>query len=215
MFRGPRDRSPGVRAARGGAARSAAARRRPRTRSRAGPRTRARPGRRPGVSAASPRQKKGTKYAKFSEHGMKWVSGGTNRQCDNGPDNEPCAHLGHGPHQVRPAPRLRHVLQQGVNRLGRDPGLERAALVDVEGEVQQPLLRALVRPLLEHRLRDRHAVGHCPGRRPPCFTAKRPARPCESAIENRFTAENATAAQTPRAGPDGHQAATRAGSGQM
>ena len=31
---------------------------------------------------------------------------------------------------------------------------------------------------------------HCPGRKPPFLAVKRPASPCRSAKENRFTAEN-------------------------
>jgi hypothetical protein len=47
------------------------------------------------------------------------------------------------------------------------------------------------------------SIPDCPGRKPPCLAVKRPARPYKSAIQNRFTAENAQGASTPRAGPDG------------
>jgi hypothetical protein len=35
---------------------------------------------------------------------------------------------------------------------------------------------------------------HCPGRKPPFLAVKRPARPYKSAIQNRFTVENAKGA---------------------
>jgi hypothetical protein len=41
---------------------------------------------------------------------------------------------------------------------------------------------------------QRRAVGNCPGRKPPFFAVKRPARPYKTAIENRFTVGNAKAA---------------------
>jgi hypothetical protein len=41
----------------------------------------------------------------------------------------------------------------------------------------------------------------CPGHKPPCWAAKRPAHPCESAIQNRFTMENAKGANRPGEGP--------------
>jgi hypothetical protein len=37
-------------------------------------------------------------------------------------------------------------------------------------------------------------VVHCPGRKPPFWAAKRPARPYKTAIQNQFTVRNATAA---------------------
>ena len=36
--------------------------------------------------------------------------------------------------------------------------------------------------------------GHCPGRTPPFWAVKRPARPHKSAMENRFAQENAQGA---------------------
>jgi hypothetical protein len=40
------------------------------------------------------------------------------------------------------------------------------------------------------------------GRNPPFWAVKRPAHPCKTAIQNRFTVENAKGASPPREGPD-------------
>ena len=42
----------------------------------------------------------------------------------------------------------------------------------------------------------------CPGREPPFLAVKSPVRPYKSTIQTRFTVENASATETPRAGPD-------------
>jgi hypothetical protein len=61
-----------------------------------------------------------------------------------------------------------------------------------------------------HLMKDSPSASHaveevvlqplCPGRKPPCLAVKRPARPHKSAIENRFTAGNATGASPPPGG---------------
>jgi hypothetical protein len=54
--------------------------------------------------------------------------------------------------------------------------------------------------------RARGRGGHCPGRDPPCLAVRRRARPYKSAVQKRFTAEYAEAAQTAPRGPDGARA---------
>ena len=60
-------------------------------------------------------------------------------------------------------------------------------------------------------LRDELEGGPLPGPETAVLAVKRPARPYKSAIENRFTMENAKGAYTPRAGPDGAAVADAAG----
>ena len=48
-----------------------------------------------------------------------------------------------------------------------------------------------------------------PGQKSPFWAVKHPARPYKSAIESRFTVENATGVQTPRAGPDSRRVRRR------
>ena len=117
---------------------------------------------RPRVRSHCRFRNRSTEYV--SKTGIKWMSGGTKRQCDGA---------------LRSATAAPSRLRRGLGH-----HLAAAAKVGAKRLVREGL-RSLDEPGLLVR---------CPGRKPPFFVVKRLARPYKSAIENRFRWGNAKGA---------------------
>ena len=107
---------------------------------------------------------------------IKWMSGGAKRPCD----------------------RALRSATAAPSRLRRGLGHHLAAAANVGAK---RLVREGLRSLDEPGLLVR-----CPGRKPPFFAVKRPARPYKSAIEKRFRWGNAKGAYPPLGAPGQHAA---------
>ena len=117
--------------------------------------------------------------------------------------HSPAAVAAASPPSPRPAPaarprrRIRSALRRPVLRAGALRGASHRGLLRGarRGEPRdlEPALRALLL-LQQRRVPPLVLLHHCPGREPAFLAAKRPARPCNSAMQNRLTVGNAEGA---------------------